>query len=113
MLNQQPDPMSYTRPKIPTQVSLRIDLSYKTKGEGVRRVWEETARARDELKDDEGNEVELEISHVWRELLQQKLDEEVTKLTGGAGFPALDDKKAWAELLATVRESVAKAKNSR
>lgn len=112
-MKAQLDPMGYQPPKISSQVSVRIAVAYKNKGEGIRRCWEETARERGELADDEGKEVKLEIAHVWRSLMEQKIDEEVAKLTGGQGFPPSDDKKAWTELLAKVRESVAKAKNAR
>lgn len=113
MSKSQSVPMGYEPPKISSQVSIRIALAYKAKGEGIRRAWDETAAARGENIDEDGKAVELEIAHVWRTLLEQKVDEEVAKLTGGAGFPALDDEKAWAELRAKIRAGVLKAKSSR
>lgn len=115
MLKARIDPMSYQPPKISSQVSVRVDLAYKKKAEGIRKCWEEIARVKGDLKtDDEKNpEVEVEIAHVWRELLESKVDEEVAQLTNGKGFPPLEDEKAWNELLRSVPTSYAKSKLSR
>ncbi len=106
--------MAYSPPKIPSQVSVRVDMAMRNQAEGIRRCWQAIARTKGENLDDDGNEVEIEPSHVWRSLLEQRLDEETASFTGGASFPRLDDKKAWDELLeAVVAEVVGKHKRSR
>lgn len=102
--------MSYQAPKIPSQVSVRVDVAMRNKAEGIRRCWNAIAHARAEDLDDEGNEVEIEPAHVYRSCLEQRLDEETATLTGGQGFPRLDDEKAWEQLLKAVVVGVANAK---
>ncbi len=117
MLKLQLDPMSYTPPKSPSQVSIRVDNSYKRKAEGIRRCWAEIAKAKGEdvvTKDDGSTEkIETEIAHVWRSLLEAKLDEEVSTLTEGEGFPQLEDKAAWAEVLKRISAGITKSKHSK
>lgn len=101
------DEMAYQPPKISSQVSVRVDLAYKKKAEGIRRCWEEIARVKGDLKtDDEKHpETKVEIAHVWRELLESKIDEEVASLTGGSAFPPAEDAAAWTELLKSIAAS--------
>ncbi len=102
--------VSYKPPKISSQVSIRVDLTYKKKAEGIRRCWEEIARAKGDLETDDEKKPEatVEIAHVWRELLEEAVDKEVAFLTGGRGFPVADDKEAWRDLLKSIPVSAAK-----
>lgn len=106
--------MSYTPPKSPSQVSIRVDNAYKRKAEGIRRIWAEIAKAKGEDVgvDDAGKikHIETEIAHVWRSLLEAKVDEEVSSLTEGAGFPPLEDEQAWTAVLKKIREGIEKSR---
>ncbi len=104
--------MAYQAPRISSQVSVRVDVAMRNKAEGVRKCWEAISRAKGENLDDKGEEVPMEVAHVWRSLLEQRLDHEVAEFTGGLGFPRLDDKQAWDALLKTVAANALK-KNAR
>ena len=92
--------VSYQPPKISSQVSVRVDLACKKKADGIRRLWEAIARERGDLKtDDKDNpETTVEMAHVWRQLLERVVDEELSQLTNGRGIPPTEDVKAWADL---------------
>ncbi len=98
--------MSYQPAKIASQVSIRVDVAMRAKAEGIRRLWQAIAAAKGENLDDEGNPVEMEVAHVWRSLLEQRLDEEVASFVGELGFPRLDDEKAWDALARKVTAGV-------
>ncbi len=104
------DLVGYKAPKISAQVSVRVDQAYKRKAEGIRRCWEEIARAKGDLQT-EGKEAEVDMAHVWRELLEEAVDKEVAFLTGGKGFPRDDDAASWRELLKTIPASHAGKSN--
>jgi len=105
--------MGYQGPKITAPVSFRIALPAKQKADGLRKVWDAIAAAKGENLDDKGKAVPLDISHVFRTVLERGLDEEVAQITGGKGFPPADDEKAWAELLRSVTTSLKSASKSR
>lgn len=107
------DPMAYTPPQISAQVSVRIAIEKKNLVEGIRRCWNIIARVKGENLDDQGKEVELEAAHVLRTTLERGLVEEAAALTGGAGFPALDDAKAWKALEEAIAAGIAKSIKSR
>ncbi len=118
MLKLQFDPMTYTPPKSPSQVSIRVDNAYKRKAEGIRRCWAELARLRgdDKVAKDDGTfeHVETDLAHVWRTMLEAKVDEEVAALIGdGVAFPPLEDEKAWADLYVKIASGHAKSKQSK
>jgi hypothetical protein len=103
--------LSYTAPKITATVSFRIALPAKQKAEAIRRIWNRIATEKGDNVDDDGKEVELDPSHIYRSVLEKGIDLELSShLPAGESVPSLDDAKAWDALLDAVAAGVAKSK---
>ena len=102
--------MAYQAQKISVPISFRIGVVAKAKAEGIRRCWAAIAKVKGEDVNDKGEVVEMDPSHVYRTLLEQRIDEEVASLTGGRGFPAADDQKSWDAVLKSIADSISRSK---